>query len=368
MKVSIISASGKIGTELTRLLYEQGNFNEPIDFILYAPNNKTKIIGNLEDLKEGMSIRDMELNENINFISTNKMLDVEDSDLVIICSGQFATEEEKKKYEKIDPSGRKVQSVKNYQLIKGISEKLKKIAPESTVVVVTNQSDIMTEVARKTMQNNKVFGIGCNLDTQRFKNIFSKMSGFKKDEFDAKIIGFHNKHMFIHEKSFKITRDVENIEDIKATALVETKQRGKEISNMQKDTNNPNVNSGSSKLPAAGLFNIISAFVSKDKPAEIILNRPLQEGEATGFEGLNAQLPCMIKNGQILPQKTELTLVDIENLDIGITEFSSNFETISRIAENMDFSLMSYRDKTRGINFTSKCKKSGFWSSSNIIS
>ncbi len=57
MKISIIGASGKVGSELTRLLAEQNDFTQKVNIVLYAPNNARKIAGNLEDIEESLRIR-----------------------------------------------------------------------------------------------------------------------------------------------------------------------------------------------------------------------------------------------------------------------------------------------------------------------
>ncbi|MBO5038000.1 MAG: hypothetical protein J6C85_00880 [Alphaproteobacteria bacterium] len=44
MKISIIGASGKVGTELIRLLAEQNFFSLKTNVILYSPNNYKKNI------------------------------------------------------------------------------------------------------------------------------------------------------------------------------------------------------------------------------------------------------------------------------------------------------------------------------------
>jgi len=61
--------------------------------------------------------------------------------------------------------------------------------------------------------------------------------------------------------------------------MEKTIARGKEISDMQKDVHLPDVNSGSSKLPDAAIYNIIAVFTQPQKSLEIPLNRLLTEDE-----------------------------------------------------------------------------------------
>lgn len=260
MKISIIGASGKVGSELIRLLAEQNFFSLKTNVILYSPNNYKKIYGLLNDLEEAALIRNQQFSKNIDFLPTNRINDIANSNLVIICAGLFANQEEKTKYTLTDLSGRDIQAYKNFPIINNLCEQISLHTPNTSVIIITNQVDIMSEIARKKLHSAKVYGLGCYLDTIRFKKIFSTLTHLKQSEFDAVLLGFHNQNLFIQDASFQISSHLTNIETYKKSALQKTINRGKEISDMQKDIHHPNINSGSSKLPAATLFNIIAAF------------------------------------------------------------------------------------------------------------
>ena len=102
MKVSIIGASGKVGTELTRILAEHSSFTSKVDVVLYAPNNSKKIVGQLVDLEESVLLRGDVFAKNINFVATSDIADIKGSELVVICSGLFATKEEKVVFKTVD--------------------------------------------------------------------------------------------------------------------------------------------------------------------------------------------------------------------------------------------------------------------------
>ncbi len=52
MKISILGASGKVGTEVIRLLAGQDYFREKLEVVLFTPHNVQKIQGFLMDLEE----------------------------------------------------------------------------------------------------------------------------------------------------------------------------------------------------------------------------------------------------------------------------------------------------------------------------
>lgn len=322
MKVSIVGASGKVGSELTRILAEHSVFSSKVDVVLYAPNNAKKIIGQLKDLKESILLRDDVFAKNINFIATSDVAEIENSDLVVICSGLFATKEEKAIFKTVDTSGRNIQSYKNYEMMVDIANSIVKYAPKSNVLVVTNQSDMMTEVTNKIVNNGKVFGIGCYLDTIRFKTIFieeakNKNISLSMKDIKAYILGNHNDNMFLDENSFKLKKKIPNLKNFLQLVMKKTVTRGKEISDLSKDVHLPDKNSGASKLPASAVFNVIKAFTQTNSDLVIPLNRYLTEDEAKSMKLSNndrAELLCEVKKKSIKPVDTMLDTKGVKKL------------------------------------------------------
>lgn len=341
MKVSIIGASGKVGTETTRLLAEQNYFSNPLDITLFSPNNYKKIYGQLADLKESFLLRGKEISSNVIFYPTQEISQISNSALIIVCAGIFATPEEKKKYNSQDVTGRNIQSIKNCSLIRDVCKAIKVYSSSSTVLIITNQSDIMAAEARKIIQPQLVFGLGCYLDTIRFKNIFAdKASKYDPDfsikDIDATILGFHNEDMFLDENSFHLYKQVQNTEILKKITLRRTILRGREISDLQKDVHQPLINSGSSKLPAAAIFNIIRAYSQNDFNLLIPLNRLLEKNEllhANLSEKTAAQMPCLIQNGTISAKETLLSPNNVSQLQTGVRNFTKTLSSLSTSTE-----------------------------------
>ncbi|MBQ7659972.1 MAG: hypothetical protein IJS26_04455 [Alphaproteobacteria bacterium] len=269
---------------------------------------------------------------NIKFISSNEISDIQNSDLIIVCVGLFASAEEKAKYKTSDKTGRNIQSFKNYPLIKQIAQEIKKYALHSNVLMITNQSDMMSELARTILPKQNVYGVGCYLDTLRFKKIFSQLTHSPFEAIKATILGFHDQSMFLDKSSFSCLYPFNQTKDIIQTALHQTILRGKELSDMQKDIHHPSINSGSSKLPAAALFNIVESYTQKNTPLCIPLNRVLCNEEKERYEldfSFGAQLMCQITHKEIKPIPTQLNISDINLLKQGLRDFEQNFNSFN---------------------------------------
>ncbi len=89
---------------------------------------------------------------------------------------------------------------------------------------------------------------------------------------------------------------------------------------MQKDIHFPQLNSGSSKLPAAALFNIVKAYTQPNENIRISLNRLLtnDEKEQIGeIPNLAAQLICDISQKNITPIPISLSQNNVDKVKVG---------------------------------------------------
>lgn len=337
MKISIIGASGKVGLEVIRLLSEQDDFVNPVTVILYSPNNTTKVFGYLQDLEESFIARDKSFAKNICFVLTSDIQLVQCSDLIIITAGLFATEEEKNAMLLKDISGRDIQSTKNLPLICDICNNLREISPLSQIIIITNQVDIMSAIAREILMTERIYGLGCYIDTIRFKNIFVQEANKNNimldiNDIQANILGYHNNYLFLDSNNFRINCDIEKIFKLVDISIAKTILRGKEISDLQKDVHNPQLNSGSSKLPAAALFNIIGSYTQPNRQLSVPLNRLLNIEEQNRLGKLAhpaAQLLCKITHNNIEPLTTYLASSDIEKIKNGAKNIEDKLKTLT---------------------------------------
>ena len=86
---------------------------------------------------------------------------------------------------------------KNAEIIKSVCLNIKKLAPDSVVVIVTNPLDLMTYLALKTtgFDSRRVFGMGITLDASRFANLISKELNVPVTDIDPVVIGSHGEGM-----------------------------------------------------------------------------------------------------------------------------------------------------------------------------
>jgi len=86
---------------------------------------------------------------------------------------------------------------KNIQILKAIVPNIKKYAPNSIVIVVTNPVDTMTYVAYKLLgfPANRVLGMAGILDSARFRTFISYKLGVSPRDIHAYVIGGHGDEM-----------------------------------------------------------------------------------------------------------------------------------------------------------------------------
>ncbi len=86
---------------------------------------------------------------------------------------------------------------KNVGIIRVISERIAKYAPNAIVIVVSNPVDVMTYAAFKLtgFPKNRVFGMAGVLDTARFKSFLSMELGVSVRNINAYVIGGHGDDM-----------------------------------------------------------------------------------------------------------------------------------------------------------------------------
>jgi malate dehydrogenase len=86
---------------------------------------------------------------------------------------------------------------KNIQIMKAIIPNIRKYAPNSIVIVVTNPVDTMTYVAYKLLEfpKNRVLGMAGILDSARFRTFISYKLGISPKDIHAYVIGGHGDEM-----------------------------------------------------------------------------------------------------------------------------------------------------------------------------
>ncbi|MCG7849033.1 MAG: malate dehydrogenase [ANME-2 cluster archaeon] len=124
---------------------------------------------------------------NVEVLGTNDYKDIEGSDVVVITAGIARK-----------PGMTREDLIKiNSKIVGDVCENIKKYAPESIVIVVTNPLDIMTYIAMKKtgFHPSRVIGMSGLLDSARFATFVAMELGCSPKDVDAMVLGGHGDTM-----------------------------------------------------------------------------------------------------------------------------------------------------------------------------
>ncbi len=188
-----------------------------------------------------------------------------------------------------------------------IGVKIKELASQAIVLIVTNPLDIMTLYALRItgFKPEKLFGMGISLDTARFINLIAQELHLPATDIEAQVLGAHGENMLPLPRFAKVKGVLldEFISDDKTKTLIQaTIGRGAQIV--------ANLGAGSAFFaPSAAIAEIVKAIV-KDQKRTIGLCVYL-----TGQYGIKDTcigVPCRLgKNG--IEQVIELELTPDES-------------------------------------------------------
>jgi len=243
MKISVIGA-GNVGSLTAMRLAQEG-----IGEIMLVDIVKGLAQGKAFDLEDAQPI----LKYNYKIQGFDDINQIKNSDIIVITAG-LARKPGMTREELLN---------KNAEILKDISLNIKKIAPYSIVIVVTNPLDLMTYFVLKITGFNptKVLGMGPNLDTARFANLISKELNVPPSDIDALVIGSHGEGMLPLARFTKIKGvSLDELLDDKKieTLLNKTVERGAEIVTL--------LGSGSAYFaPSAAITAIVKAIAKDEK-------------------------------------------------------------------------------------------------------
>ncbi len=210
---------------------------------------------------------------------------------------------------------------KNSQILKEVCEKVKVLAPDSVVIVVTNPLDSMVYYAKRILgfPAQKILGMGITLDGSRFANLISKELNIPPDEINPVVLGSHGEAMlplprFTWVRKKLLTEAISNPGRIKSL-VQRTVERGREIVSL--------LGAGSAYFaPSAAIAQIVRAITNDEK--KILGVSAYLNGEY-GEKNVCAGVPCVIgKNG----------IEKIVELDLNLEErkaFSESVEAIRKL-------------------------------------
>lgn len=173
MKVSVFGA-GNVGAEVARRIVEKKLADVVlVDIVEGIPQGKA-----LDILQSG-PVEGFDCN----IKGTNDPAEIESSDIVVVTAGLAR---------KPGMSRDDLQAA-NARIVKGITENIKRSAPRSILIMVTNPLDVMTYLAWKVsgFEKHRVFGMAGELDTARMITFISMETGVPASKIKAMVLGGH---------------------------------------------------------------------------------------------------------------------------------------------------------------------------------
>lgn len=262
-KVSIIGAGGKVAREAIRTIYERNTGPLQLTLISRTP---ARAQGAALDVRSAMSLpREPQGRPLVKPLAdcTDDIKKVEGSRMVIVVAGTYLNAAEAELFRQKDASGRLSQAYANYHLMSEIAQQVSTYARGALMVVVTNQSDMMADVARENHDYPwRVLGFGGMIDSARFRDYAAEALKTKapfapEPQIEAHMIGYHNKDMILLDSSFSHKLALTSTE---TNQLVEdTRVAGAYVSKLQRradfisNDTGAKLDTGASVLPGTAL-------------------------------------------------------------------------------------------------------------------
>lgn len=306
-KITIIGA-GAVGATAAQRIAEK----ELGDVVL------TDIV---EGLPQGKALDMLEagpiLGYDSNILGTNDYKDIEGSDVVVITAGIARK-----------PGMTREDLLKiNTKIITDVSQNIKRYAPDSVIITVTNPLDIMTYVAMKTTGFDpcRVFGMSGVLDSGRFASFIAMELGCSARDIKAMVLGGHGDTM-VPLPRFTTVSGVPITELMSESVINRLADRtvngGAEIVNLLK--------TGSAfYAPSAAVTNMVEAVIKDTKrilPVCAYLNG--EYGYKDTYLGVPAKLG---RKGIVEIVELELSLKEKENLDRSAEAVSSGILSLNSL-------------------------------------
>jgi malate dehydrogenase len=180
----------------------------------------------------------------------------------------------------------------NADIVKAVSQEIKRVAPEAYVIVVSNPLDVMCYVAREVtgFPRERVLGMAGILDTARYRTFLSEAIGVSVEDIQAMVLGGHGDSMvplisYTTVSGVPITQFIKG--DVLDAIVERTRKGGGEIV--------AHLKTGSAYYaPSAGAVQMAEAIV-KDKKRLLPCSAWLK-GEF-GLKDVYLGVPCLLGAG-----------------------------------------------------------------------
>ncbi|ACX72226.1 Malate dehydrogenase (NADP(+)) [Methanocaldococcus vulcanius M7] len=312
MKVSIIGASGRVGSATALLLAKEPFMKDLV--LIGRKKSKNKLEGLKRDIYDALAGSRSDANI---FVGTDDDLKiVDESDVVIITSGVPRTEG----MSRMDLAKINAKIVGNY------AKKISEIC-DTKLFIITNPVDVMTYKALidSKYERNNVFGLGTHLDSLRFKVAIAKFFGVHIDEVRTRIIGEHGDSMVPLLSATSIggipIQKFEKFKDLPIKEIIEdVKTKGEQIIRLK---------GGSEFGPAAAILNVVGCIVNNEK--RLLTLSAYVNGEFDGIRDVCIGVPVKIGRDGI----EEVVSIDLDKDEI--EAFRKSAEIIKKYCEEVKF-------------------------------
>lgn len=303
-KIAVIGA-GYTGATVA-LMLAQKDLGDVI--LLDVPEQENPAKGKALDILQTGSVQRF----NAKITGTSNYQDIQDVDMVIITAG----------IARKPGMSRDDLVTTNAKIMRNVSEQVKKYAPESYILILSNPVDAMTYVCYKTtgFPKNRVIGQSGVLDTARFNTFVAEELNISVEDISGFVLGGHGDDMVpLVRYSYAGGIPLEKIipQDRLDAIVARTRKGGGEIVSL--------LGNGSAYYaPAASLVEMAESIIRDKK--RILPSIAYLEGEY-GYNDLCLGVPTVI-GGNGLESIIELPLTDEEKaaLDKSVESVQSVIE------------------------------------------
>lgn len=172
-----ILGSGKVGSAIAFLIASNS-----LDDIILVNRTKEKAIGESLDIANAIPE-----NSDISILGTDDYSKTEGSEIVVITASAGTYTQSRTEILK-----------DQIEMIRDISQKIKKFTPESKILVVSNPPDVLTYFFQKfsNFPSKKIIGIASSLDSRRFELLLSRELKVKQSQIkNSLVMGEHGNSM-----------------------------------------------------------------------------------------------------------------------------------------------------------------------------
>ena len=265
MRVAIFGAGGKVArSAIQHLVFN--NEHDDWELVLIARNTR-RVEGLLLDIESARPLLEKQTGRRTTSVDvhvTSDLAATSGADLIAIAAGVWPSVELAVEFKRRDASGRLVQSYANFGLVRDVCAAIAARCPNARVLMVTNQSDLMSELARTRVAPERVLGMGGMLDSARLRQLAAALLSLPLAEFvnGPHMVGFHNDRMQALASTLPMPIAPQDL----ARLVRKTREYGAAVTELQRDLRLPLVNSGSSILAGFALYLTISAYLGHTAP------------------------------------------------------------------------------------------------------